>query len=201
VAKTVPWNSFRICAVLAGLGALTSLRARPSAPLPVSFLTTGKPGPTAYTRSPREHAAANRGLAAGARRARLGPAFAGRLAGEGFDDRGPARRELGSGAVSNPTPLCETCAAFTRVRRDEQRGLVGECALEVYPPPVSAGSTCSRHRLKGAAAPPPRARVAGEPRRARGPSVQAPHPASIGHASDPAHATTSPRYPRRSTST
>lgn len=79
-----------------------------------------------------------------------------------------SQADVGSRAVSTPTPLCENCAAFTRVRRDEQRGLVGECALEVYPPPVSAGSTCSRHRLKGAAAPPPRPRAAGEPRRSRG---------------------------------
>lgn len=60
---------------------------------------------------------------------------------------------------------CGTCAAFTRVRVDPVRGRLGECALEVYPPPVAAGSTCSRYRPKGAQAPAPRPRAAGEPRR------------------------------------
>ncbi|MEZ4311014.1 MAG: hypothetical protein R3F14_23475 [Polyangiaceae bacterium] len=60
---------------------------------------------------------------------------------------------------------CGSCAAFTRSRVDPERGRVGECALEVFPPPVSAGSTCSRYRPKGASAPAPRPRAAGEPRR------------------------------------
>jgi hypothetical protein len=60
---------------------------------------------------------------------------------------------------------CGSCAAFVRVRDDQALGRVGECALEVFPPPVRAGSTCSRYRPKGASAPDPRPRVAGEPRR------------------------------------
>jgi hypothetical protein len=65
--------------------------------------------------------------------------------------------------------LCETCGAFYAVRTDPRLGKVGDCALQVFPPPVSAASTCSRYRPKGAAAPAPRARAAGEPRRyARG---------------------------------
>ncbi|NUP12465.1 MAG: hypothetical protein HOW73_40995 [Polyangiaceae bacterium] len=63
---------------------------------------------------------------------------------------------------------CETCAAFIKVRQDDRLGKVGECALEVYRPPLSAGSTCSRHRPKGALAAAPRPRAAGEPRRAGG---------------------------------
>lgn len=36
---------------------------------------------------------------------------------------------------------------------------MGECALAVFPPPVSERATCTRHRARGAAAPePPRAR-------------------------------------------
>ncbi|MFO0585967.1 MAG: hypothetical protein U0441_00435 [Polyangiaceae bacterium] len=60
---------------------------------------------------------------------------------------------------------CGSCAAFTRARDDVARGRIGECALEVFPPPVSAGSTCSRYRPKGSAAPAPKPRAAGEPRR------------------------------------
>jgi hypothetical protein len=60
---------------------------------------------------------------------------------------------------------CGSCAAFVRVYDDPTLGRVGECALEVFPPPVRAGSTCSRYRPKGAGAPTPRPRVAGEPRR------------------------------------
>jgi hypothetical protein len=60
---------------------------------------------------------------------------------------------------------CGSCAAFMRVREDPQKGLVGDCALEVYPPPILARSTCTRYRPKGAVAPPPRPRAAGEPRR------------------------------------
>ncbi len=71
--------------------------------------------------------------------------------------------------------LCETCAAFYAVRQDATLGKIGECALQVFPPPVRASSTCTRYRPKGAAAAAPRARAAGEPRRysrgdVRGPS-------------------------------
>jgi hypothetical protein len=58
---------------------------------------------------------------------------------------------------------CGSCAAFTRVR-NEPRGRVGECALEVYPPPLAALATCTRYRAKGAPPPPPAPRAAGEPR-------------------------------------
>lgn len=44
---------------------------------------------------------------------------------------------------------------------------VGDCGLEVYPPPVRATATCSRYRPKGATGAAPKARVAGEPRRYR----------------------------------
>lgn len=67
--------------------------------------------------------------------------------------------------MPDPDGRCGSCAAFTRVTHDPARGKIGECALEVFPPPVSAGSTCSRYRPKGAAAPPPPRRAAGEPRR------------------------------------
>ncbi|NUO51020.1 MAG: hypothetical protein HOV80_19365 [Polyangiaceae bacterium] len=68
--------------------------------------------------------------------------------------------------------LCETCAAFYAVRTDERLGKVGACALQVYPDPVRATSTCTRHRPKGATEAAPRPRAAGEPRRAgRGPSA------------------------------
>ncbi|HZF49909.1 MAG TPA: hypothetical protein VE093_14720 [Polyangiaceae bacterium] len=70
---------------------------------------------------------------------------------------------------------CGSCAAFIRVRTDAALGRVGECALESYPPPVKAISTCSRYRPKGALAPPPPPRAAGEPRRARAPAP-APRP-------------------------
>jgi hypothetical protein len=59
---------------------------------------------------------------------------------------------------------CGSCAAFTRVHTDPVRGRIGDCALEVFPPPVHARSTCSRYRPKGGAAPPPPRRAAGEPR-------------------------------------
>lgn len=59
---------------------------------------------------------------------------------------------------------CGTCGAFTRVRTDPAKGKVGECALNVFPPPLSARSTCSRYRPRGAAAPPPPPRAAGQPR-------------------------------------
>lgn len=59
---------------------------------------------------------------------------------------------------------CGSCGAFTRVRIDPARGKIGECALQVFPPPISARSTCSRYRPRGAAAPPPPPRAAGQPR-------------------------------------
>jgi hypothetical protein len=62
---------------------------------------------------------------------------------------------------------CGSCAAFVRAHDDPGLGRVGECALEVFPPPVRASSTCSRYRPKGGTAPAPKPRVAGEPRRAR----------------------------------
>lgn len=65
-----------------------------------------------------------------------------------------------------PEPaLCETCAAFIKVHEDPQLGKVGECALEVFRPPLRAASTCTRHRPKGAASAVARPRAAGEPRR------------------------------------
>lgn len=68
--------------------------------------------------------------------------------------------------------LCETCGAFFGVRTDERLGKVGACALQVYPEPVRATSTCTRYRPKGGTAPAPRPRAAGEPRRyARGPTT------------------------------
>jgi hypothetical protein len=60
---------------------------------------------------------------------------------------------------------CATCAAFTRTREDPQLGRVGECALEVFAPPLRATALCTKWRAVGALAPPPRARAAGEPRR------------------------------------
>ncbi len=67
---------------------------------------------------------------------------------------------------------CETCAAFYGARTDERLGRVGACALQVYPEPVRASSTCTRYRPKGATAAAPRPRAAGEPRRyARGSST------------------------------
>jgi hypothetical protein len=62
---------------------------------------------------------------------------------------------------------CGSCAAFARVHDHPTHGKVGDCMLEVYPPPVPASSTCSRYRPKGAAAAAPRPRAAGEPRRNR----------------------------------
>ncbi|XXX72217.1 hypothetical protein WMF30_31675 [Sorangium sp. So ce134] len=43
-------------------------------------------------------------------------------------------------------------------------GRVGECALEVYAPPIKATATCTRYRAKGAPPPPPPPRAAGQPR-------------------------------------
>lgn len=76
--------------------------------------------------------------------------------------------------MSKPENLCETCGAFIKVRMDERLGKVGECALEVFKPPLSAGATCTRYRPKGGAAPAPRPRAAGEPRRAIGGPVYRP---------------------------
>jgi hypothetical protein len=59
---------------------------------------------------------------------------------------------------------CGSCGAFTRARTDPARGRIGECALQVFPPPVTATSTCSRYRPRGAPPPPPPQRAAGEPR-------------------------------------
>lgn len=78
---------------------------------------------------------------------------------------------------------CGSCGAFTRVRTDPTRGKIGECALQVYPPPVTAGSTCSRYRARGAPPPPPPPRAAGQPRSRGGPS-RAPS-ASSGPAQQP----------------
>jgi hypothetical protein len=69
---------------------------------------------------------------------------------------------------------CATCAAFIKVREDPQLGRIGECALEVYRPPVRAASTCSRYRPKGAAAAAPKPRAAGEPRGRGASPVRAP---------------------------
>ncbi len=71
-----------------------------------------------------------------------------------------------------PESLCETCAAFIKVREDPSLGKVGECALEIFKPPLRASSTCTRHRPKGALGAAPLPRAAGEPRgrgRARAP--------------------------------
>lgn len=79
------------------------------------------------------------------------------------------------------TGRCGSCAAFTRVRTDPVRGKVGECALEVFPPPILARSTCSRYRGRGAPAPPPPPRAAGEPRGTRTFSPRGPgSPAVLG---------------------
>ncbi|WP_437720182.1 hypothetical protein [Sorangium sp. So ce861] len=50
------------------------------------------------------------------------------------------------------------------MHEDPARGRVGECALEVYPPPIKATATCARYRAKGAPPPPPPPRAAGQPR-------------------------------------
>ena len=74
-------------------------------------------------------------------------------------------------AVAELDGRCGSCAAFTREHDHSTLGRVGECALEVYPPPIRANATCTRYRPKGALAPPTRARAAGEPRRAGAPAV------------------------------
>jgi hypothetical protein len=66
--------------------------------------------------------------------------------------------------VNDYAGRCGSCAAFTRAHDDPARGRVGECALEVYPPPIKATATCARYRAKGAPPPPPPPRAAGQPR-------------------------------------
>ncbi|UQA55743.1 hypothetical protein [Polyangium aurulentum] len=91
---------------------------------------------------------------------------------------------------------CGSCAAFVRIRTDERLGRVGDCALEVYPPPVRQTATCSRYRPKGAGPPPPPARAAGEPRRARSgaPEVRASAPRPLPSPTLPSP-TTRPQLP------
>src|SRR5262245_16572915 len=75
---------------------------------------------------------------------------------------------------------CGSCGAFTRVRTDPKLGKIGECALQVFPPPIRAGSTCSRYRPRGAPPPPPPPRAAGEPRGRRAASApRAAEPAEL----------------------
>jgi hypothetical protein len=52
-----------------------------------------------------------------------------------------------------------------RPHEHSELGVVGDCGLEVYPPPVRATATCSRYRPKGSTGAAPKARAAGEPRR------------------------------------
>ena len=78
--------------------------------------------------------------------------------------QGRAARE-GSLTMSDDERLCGSCAAFMRVRTDERLGRVGECALEVFAPPVRDNWTCTRYRPKGASHAAERPRAAGEPRR------------------------------------
>ena len=61
-----------------------------------------------------------------------------------------------------------------RPHEHPELGIVGDCALEVYPPPVRANATCSRYRPKGALGAAPKPRVAGEPRRYRSGGASAP---------------------------
>lgn len=68
-----------------------------------------------------------------------------------------------------PERRCGNCAAFHRVREDPRLGRVGECALEVFPPPLRASAVCTRWRPIGAVAAEVRPRAAGEPRRGGGP--------------------------------
>jgi hypothetical protein len=60
---------------------------------------------------------------------------------------------------------CGSCGAFMRPHEHSELGIVGDCGLEVYPPPVRATATCSRYRPKGATGAAPKTRAAGEPRR------------------------------------
>jgi hypothetical protein len=86
---------------------------------------------------------------------------------------------------------CGSCGAFTRVRTDPDRGRVGECALNVFPPPLSARSTCSRYRARGAPPPPPPPRAAGQPRSRGGPAV--PRRMDPGSAAQPSRSSTLPQ--------
>jgi hypothetical protein len=95
--------------------------------------------------------------------------------------------------VSEYEGRCGGCGAYTRVRTDPTLGRVGECALQVFPPPIKAGSTCSRYRPKGGAAPPPPARVAGEP---RGRREHSPSPVRSAGASGQASAPAQRRLPQ-----
>jgi hypothetical protein len=88
---------------------------------------------------------------------------------------------------------CGSCGAFTRARTDPVKGRVGECALNVFPPPLSARSTCSRYRPRGAAAPAPPPRAAGQPRERRG--SPAPGPAQAGRSAAPRPASTASQLP------
>ncbi len=73
--------------------------------------------------------------------------------------------------MSDLAGRCGSCAAFMGAYEHAELGLVGRCGLEVYPPPVRATFTCTRYRPKGAGAPAPRPRAAGEPRgHRRGPA-------------------------------
>ncbi|MEM9696264.1 MAG: hypothetical protein AAGA56_27210 [Myxococcota bacterium] len=60
---------------------------------------------------------------------------------------------------------CGSCAAYVRQSLDAQGRRIGECALEIFPPPLRATATCTRYRPKGASGAAPRPRAAGEPRR------------------------------------
>ncbi len=72
------------------------------------------------------------------------------------------------------TNRCGSCGAFMRPHAHPELGTVGDCGLEVYPPPVRATATCSRYRPKGATGAAPKARVAGEPKRNRSAGYAAP---------------------------
>lgn len=76
--------------------------------------------------------------------------------------------------VSEQPSRCGSCGAFTRQRDDPELGRVGECALEVFAPPVRASSTCTRYRPKGAVGAALRPRAAGEPRRNLRPAASRP---------------------------
>jgi hypothetical protein len=89
---------------------------------------------------------------------------------------------------------CGTCAAFHRVREDPRLGRVGECALEVFAPPLRAGAYCTRWRGVGAMGAEARPRAAGEPRRA-GAVVRAP-PGAPSSSTAPAQAPSATPLPQ-----
>lgn len=64
-----------------------------------------------------------------------------------------------------PEAICEFCAAFIKVELTDAGTRVGECALEVFRPPLSSTSTCTKFRPKGAQGAVARPRAAGEPRK------------------------------------